>query len=395
MSRADDAGRATAGSRFSGLNMAILASMLVGRTDRGDDMFVAMAERARLHALDLDSEGFCSDDPKLTAMDELFVHQIPEPLPNVVTHHEHWRESLFFIVHPRDAAGRRDHPHHGDVPGHARRWTRSSSAASATRRPSVATPAPYDGDPHTMAVGPVTVEIVEPFKTVTLHVVDDPAAPRRPRPHLHARTAAYGLRRGTMKAGHETIWDQSHMVQSGNFSRHRHPPGRAPRDRRLVGPARPLVGHPQPRPLPVLDVAGDPAARRHARRLVLGAARTAPASTPTAAGRRPTAVTRSRWSTSATTSTGPTLPATRCRYERDGVDVTGIAGHVDFTLEGGRVIGIDAEGRWAQRYGAVGGGLSEVVVRTDDGRTGTAIYELTGAHHHRYFPVARGENLPG
>ena len=42
---------------FSGMNMAILASMLVGRTDRGDDMFIAMADRAGLHALDLDTEG--------------------------------------------------------------------------------------------------------------------------------------------------------------------------------------------------------------------------------------------------------------------------------------------------------------------------------------------------
>jgi hypothetical protein len=25
-------------------------------------------------------------------------------------------------------------------------------------------------------------------------------------------------------------------------------------------------------------------------------------------------------------------------------------------------------------------------VHTDDGRHGTAIYEVTGAHHHRYFP---------
>jgi hypothetical protein len=33
-------------------------------------------------------------------------------------------------------------------------------------------------------------------------------------------------------------------------------------------------------------------------------------------------------------------------------------------------------------------------VRTDDGRTGSAIYELTGGSHHRYFPIARGENLP-
>jgi hypothetical protein len=35
-----------------------------------------------------------------------------------------------------------------------------------------------------------------------------------------------------------------------------------------------------------------------------------------------------------------------------------------------------------------------MVVRADDGRAGTAIYEVTGAHHHQYFPVARGERLP-
>jgi hypothetical protein len=57
-------------------------------------------------------------------------------------------------------------------------------------------------------------------------------------------------------------------------------------------------------------------------------------------------------------------------------------------------IGLDARGRWAQRYGDLGGGLNEVTVRTDDGREGTAIYELTGAHHHRYFPIARAERLP-
>jgi hypothetical protein len=40
---------------ISGLIMAIAASMMVKRTDRGDDMFVAMAERAGRHALDLDA----------------------------------------------------------------------------------------------------------------------------------------------------------------------------------------------------------------------------------------------------------------------------------------------------------------------------------------------------
>lgn len=41
---------------FGGLIMAIIASMIVGRTDRGDDMFVTMAERHGLHTLDLGSE---------------------------------------------------------------------------------------------------------------------------------------------------------------------------------------------------------------------------------------------------------------------------------------------------------------------------------------------------
>jgi hypothetical protein len=41
---------------FAGLIMAIVASMVVGRTERGDAMFVAMAERHGRHALDLDAE---------------------------------------------------------------------------------------------------------------------------------------------------------------------------------------------------------------------------------------------------------------------------------------------------------------------------------------------------
>jgi hypothetical protein len=40
---------------FAGLIMAIAASMLVERTDRGDDMFLVMAHRHARHALDLDA----------------------------------------------------------------------------------------------------------------------------------------------------------------------------------------------------------------------------------------------------------------------------------------------------------------------------------------------------
>jgi hypothetical protein len=81
-------------------------------------------------------------------------------------------------------------------------------------------------------------------------------------------------------------------------------------------------------------------------------------------------------------------------YDRDGAEVTGIAGRVELVLENGRTLGLEATGRWAQRYGELGGGLNEVTVSTDAGSVGTAIYELTGAHHHRYFPVPRAERLP-
>ncbi|MDX6584894.1 MAG: hypothetical protein QOI10_4078, partial [Solirubrobacterales bacterium] len=155
--------------------------------------------------------------PALTVMDEYFVHQIPEPLPNVVTHHEHWRESLFFIVHPPDGLGdvliltlahfpKREHMDSlqlGGVGG-------APTIAQHVR--------PYDGDPHTMAVGPVRIDIAEPYKRVELHVDEVPAAPVSLDLTFTARTREHGLRRGTMKAGHEIIWDQSHMIQSGTYN---------------------------------------------------------------------------------------------------------------------------------------------------------------------------------
>ncbi|MEO8162964.1 MAG: hypothetical protein ABI590_04210, partial [Ilumatobacteraceae bacterium] len=89
-------------------------------------------------------------------------------------------------------------------------------------------------------------------------------------------------------------------------------------------------------------------------------------------------------------------------YGKFGDDVHGLGGTVAFTLQGGRVIEVEAEGRWAQRYSSstqrsaetLGGGLSEMTVRTSDGSTGTAIYEITGQWHHKYFPIPRGVKLP-
>ena len=49
------AGTSTDSGTWAGLVMAVAASMLVERTDRGDQMFLAMASRHARHALDLDA----------------------------------------------------------------------------------------------------------------------------------------------------------------------------------------------------------------------------------------------------------------------------------------------------------------------------------------------------
>ncbi len=43
---------------FSGLLMAVIASMIVGQTERGDDMFMAMASRHAQQAIDLEADAF-------------------------------------------------------------------------------------------------------------------------------------------------------------------------------------------------------------------------------------------------------------------------------------------------------------------------------------------------
>lgn len=330
---------------------------------------------------------------RLTAMDEHFVHQIPEPMLNVATHHQHWRESLFFVAHPTDAVGdcviltMAHFPARGEMD--------SLQLGIVGGQPAVARHARPAGDtPHEMVVGPVRIDVMEPFQKLRLTVADDPAAPGALDLTFEARTPHYGLRRGTMKAGHEIVWDQSHMVQSGWFYGRVTPRGGAP-----------------------LVVDGwwgqrdhSWGIRDHARcpfwmwlaiqlpdgmlsvwnwELANGARIYTDGCWAPAGGPEPRPVIGFRHDLSWVDAQGAPVG-----YGRDGTDVAGVAGRVEFDLEGGETVGVQAEGLWAQRYGPVGGGLNRVLVTTDDGRRGTAIYELTGAHHHRYFPVARGQNLP-
>ncbi len=330
--------------------------------------------------------------PMLTPMDELFVHQIPEPYPNVATHHAHWRDSLFFVMHPRDhlgdvviltlstfpARGELDSLQLGRVGG-VLQFARHSR--------------PFDGDPHTMVCGPVTVEIIEPLRRVRLRVAEVPGAPVALDVTFSGRTQAYGLRRGTMKAGHEIIWDQSHMIQSGDYSgwiRH-------------AGETRSVDGWwgQRDHSWGIRDHARCPMWQWLALQLPDGMFGVWHWEYPNGAhvftdgcfapanGSAPIPVIGYRHDLHWVGADGR-----RTGYDRDGDAVHGLEGRVEITLEGGRTIGVEGRGKWAARYGPYGGGQNLLAIRTDDGREGIGIYEITGGYHHHFFPVPRATGFP-
>jgi len=137
----------------------------------------------------------------LTLMDEHFVHQLPEPLTNVATADPHWRESYLFAVHRPDALV--------DIVfltmAHYPRWEKMDSLQMG-RVGGVALMGHHQrddgGDPHTTDVGVASVRVVRPFEE--LHLWADPErCPIGMDLVFRARTKPYGLRRGTMRAGHD------------------------------------------------------------------------------------------------------------------------------------------------------------------------------------------------
>lgn len=329
--------------------------------------------------------------PRLTDADELFVHQIPEPLRNVAVHHDHWRESYYFGMHPRGAVGdaliftMAHYPKREMLDSHEFSFVDGQRLFGHFSRP-------YGDDPHTPVVGPVSVEIIEPYKIVRL-TADAAVAPVGVDVTFTARTAAYALRRGTMKSRDEIIWDQSHFLQSGMYSGSYTYGGVTRTIDDWWGQRDHSWG--------IRDHARCPMWLWLAIQLPDGMfgvwhweyANGAPVFTDgcfaPADGGAPIPVIEFRHDLHWTGKNGE-----QADYGRDGSETFGLAGRVEFVLEGGRKTVIDAEGPRCASYGPFGGGQHLMRVRTDDGRTGTAIYELTGAHHHRYFPSARAENLP-
>ena len=337
---------------------------------------------------------------KFTALDERFAHQIPEPFPNVLHFHPDWRESLFFIMHEREKPG--------DVLiltlAHfaARQEMDSLQLGRVGDSPIMARHVrKVDGDQDDFRVGPITIDVVEPLKKIRLVAAPSDQTPVSFDITFTARTAPYQLRRGTMKAKYEVIWDQSHMFQSGVYNGSYTHNGKTNQIDNWWGQRDHSWG-----------------VRSHARcplwmwmpiqleegmlsvwhwEYPNGARVYTDGCFAPADGSEPIPVIDFQHDLHWLDAAGRPVS-----YEKFGDDVVGLAGTVVFTLQGGRKITVEAAGRWAQRYSAIanrtdnvlGGGLSEMQVKTSDGVTGTAIFEITGQFHHKYFPIARGANFP-
>ena len=333
--------------------------------------------------------------------DEWFGHQLPEPFRFTALNHHHWRESLFFIMQSPDGMDDVEiltlahFPTRGEMD--------SLQLGRVGDTPVLARHDRHvNGDFNNFSIGPVTIDIVEPHKRIHLHVADNAGAPLSMDITFTARTAPYGLRRGTMTAGDEIVWDQRHMFQSGWYDGTYTVNGVTRTIDNWWGQRDHSWG-----------------IRNHARcpmwmwlaiqvpegmygvwcwEYPNGARVYTDGCFAPSDGSTPVPVIAFEHDLTWLDASG-----NETSYERYGERVEGLRGTVVFTLEGGRRVTIDAQGRWAQRYSwphqnglpdTLGGGLSEMSVHTSDGTVGTAIYEITGQWHHKYFPYPRGEKFP-
>jgi hypothetical protein len=321
-----------------------------------------------------------------TSADELFVHQVPELLPNVATPSPFWRESYFFDVHSPDGRGDVVFFTMALFPSRQHMDSIQMGRVAGESLLGVLHRATGD-DPHTTDVGGARVEIVRPFEEIRLF-----ADPERTAIGLdltfRARTRPYGLRRGTMRTHDEVVWDQSHILQSGRYDGTYTAGGVVHEVDGWIGQRDHSWG-----------------VRDHARcplwlwfQLQFEDGFLGVWHWEYENGAR--VFTDGCWA--GTEGTEP-VPVIDFRHEVDWVDaagavaaygehgegVAGLRGNCTFTLAGGQRITVEADGTFDRPYEPFHrGGLNQMRVRADDGREGTAIYEVTGARHHHFFPDA-------
>jgi hypothetical protein len=320
----------------------------------------------------------------LTPLDELLAHQVPEPMANVQTFHPYWRESYFFIAHRPDALG--------DVviltmASFPQREVMDSLQMGKVGGVSILGrhERPFAGDPHTPDVGAARVEIVRPFEE--MHLWADPARCSLGMDlTFTARTKPYGLRRGTMKAGHELVWDQSHMLQSGVYNGTYTVDGTTYEVRDWWGQRDHSWG--------IRDHGRCPLWLWFQVQLPDGFLGAWHWEYPNGAR----VYTDGCWAPTDGSDPVPLIDfhhamewvaadGSPAVYGEHGETVVGLRGTATWTLGGGRTVTVTAEGSFDRPYEPFHrGGLNQMKVRTDDGREGTAIFEVTGSRHHRYFP---------
>ena len=320
-----------------------------------------------------------------TPMDELFVHQTPDLLPRVATRNPHWRESYFFDIHSPDGTG--------DVVFFTMAHYPATETMDSLQMGRVAgqpligrLDRPYGDDPHTTAVPGARVEMVRPFEELRLTADEAAGAAIGLDLTFRARTRPYGLRRGTMRAGDDIVWDQSHILQSGVYTGIYSAGGRTYEVDGWVGQRDHSWGIRDHGRCPLwmwfqLQFEDGFLGVWHWE-LADGARIYTDGCWAATDGSDPVPVVDfahdMRWLGA---DGGPAA------YGTDGSAVAGLEGTATFTLRGGRRITVEATGRFDRPYEPFHrGGLSQMRFRADDGREGTAIYEITGARHHRYFP---------
>ena len=323
--------------------------------------------------------------PSLTAADERFVHQIPEPLSVVGIEHDHWRESYFVVAHGEAVdsdvviVAMATYPARHTLDALVLGRVGGELLFGYHERPA-------DGDPHTTVVGPVSVVVEEPFKQLRVVVAESDgfAADLV----FRARTAPYALRRGRLLDDDGALlWDQSHMIQSGTFE------GSYRRGDRQVSVSgwRGQRDH----SWGVRDHGRIPCWTWYAVQLpdgmfgvwhwelANGARIFTDGCWAPADGATPVPVVDFAHDLHWTDDAGRAVD-----YGEAGEAVAGLAGTTAFGLADGRRVVVDGAGRWCAPYRPFyGGGQHLMAVETDDGRRGTAVYEVTGRHHHRFFPT--------
>lgn len=323
--------------------------------------------------------------------DEHLAHQTPELLGRVEHPHPHWRESYFFDLHHPSAADDADAVFFTMATYPARRHMDSLQLGRVGgERMGGIHLRPFDDDPSTAVVGGARVEVVTPWEEVRL-VADPDTSVIGVDVTFRARTAPYVLRRGSMRAGDELIWDQRHILQSGTYTGSYTVAGTTYEVDGWVGQRDHSWG-----------------VRDHGRcplwlwfqvqlddgflgvwhwELENGARVYTDGCWAPVGGGDPVPLVDFRHDVHWTGADGAPIV-----YD-DWEAVAGLAGSCTFTLADGTTVDVEAEGSFARPYEPFHrGGLNLMRVRTGDGREGTAIYEVTGARHHRYFP---GCPVPG